>query len=431
MKLPKRIAYVFRTGGFGGAELNLLTLLRRLDRTRFEPVVYLYCTNAKTDQKIREELARIPVLVMSLDVDGVPLPPSATQTIRSTQPLQPPTASSAHQSRSSIKQRILALLPKSLKLAWHYRTRIHEAGQHFRAARIDVIHFLHGGYPSLWIPMIASRRTKIPIRIADVLLDPRPMSSADIGWIRGGFAWWAGRCMTRMRAMSERMKQQLIRLWRIPADRIVVIGNWVDLTRFHELDGAIQLRRELDLPATAKLVTVVARLSPEKGHQVLIAAASQLLDRHPDAYYLFLGDGPLRADLETQVQAHALSDRVRFLGFRDDVPQWLSGSTLAVLPSFVEGAPAAVLEAMAAGKPVIATDVGGVREIVEDGVMGRIVRPNNADQLSLALDELLGAKASRLATMGARARAHVQRHCSVDHVVRSIVALYNDEAVVR
>ena len=168
----------------------------------------------------------------------------------------------------------------------------------------------------------------------------------------------------------------------------------------------------------------MARLAPEKGHRVLLQAAARLDTAHPDVHYLLLGDGPLRQQLQAQVSECGLHARVHFLGFRQDIPRLLAASDLAVLPSFVEGVPAAILEAMASGLPVIATNVGGVREVLIDGAMGRIISPGNADQLAQALQQLLRAGHEQRRAMGRRAQDHVRAHFSLEQITASIFALY-------
>ncbi|MBI3997028.1 MAG: glycosyltransferase [Candidatus Omnitrophica bacterium] len=415
--MPRQLAYVFRSSGFGGAEQIVLTMLQRLNRRDFAPRVYWYGVNAAIDARMRAEFRRLDVPVRSLDQDGVLLaePRCGAATV----------ADHAESTPQDFHGRALRVrLPKSLALLAYYRRRVAVATERLRQERLDIIHFLHGGYPSFVIPMIASRRAGIPVRIADVLLDPRSVRDADLGWTRGALAWRAGRGMTHVRAMSRRMRRQLQRRWGMSSHRIHVISNWVDVSRFESLDGAAQLRADLGLPSHATLVTVAARLSPEKGHAVLLKAAARIRARYPRAHYLLAGEGLLRQQLETLVGELQLQDIVHFLGFRDDIPQLMSASDLILLPSLAEGVPGTVLEGMASGKPIIATDVGGVAEVLHDQQTGRVVPPGDAAALAQALEEMLGAEPAVLARMGEQARRQVRAQHGVDSILAKLFALY-------
>lgn len=419
--MPRQLAYVFRSSGFGGAEQIVLTMLQRLNRRDVAPRVYWYGVNTAIDERMRAEFRRLDVPVRSLDQDGVLLAEPRRGAA--------PVADHAETPAQIPHRRVRVRLPKSLALLTYYRRRVAVAAERLRQERLDIIHFLHGGYPSFVIPMIASRRAGIPVRIADVLLDPRSVRDTDLGWTRGALAWHAGRGMTHVRAMSRRMRRQLRHQWGIPAHRIHVISNWVDVSRFEHLNGAAQIRADLGLPSQATLVTVAARLSPEKGHAVLLKAAAQIRARYPRAHYLLAGEGPLRQQLETLAGELQLQDIVHFLGFRDDIPQLMSASDLVLLPSLAEGVPGTVLEGMASGKPVIATDVGGVAEVLHDRQTGRVVPPGDAAALALALEDVLGAEPAVLARMGEQARRQVRAQHDVESVLAKLFALYGEGRV--
>src|SRR5262249_45009101 len=150
-------------------------------------------------------------------------------------------------------------------------------------------------------------------------------------------------------------------------------------------DGAA-LRRELDIPAGAPLVVVLARLNPSKGIESFFEAAAQVRKTHPDAYFLAVGecfkrnaegeimvDEVYRKQLEDKAVSLGLADRVRFTGLRKDVPQVLAAAAVSVLPSLSEGISNSLLESMAAGVPVVATRVGGTPEVIDDGEHGLLV----------------------------------------------------------
>jgi glycosyltransferase involved in cell wall biosynthesis len=166
------------------------------------------------------------------------------------------------------------------------------------------------------------------------------------------------------------------------------------------------VRRELGLDERVPVALCAARLEPQKRHEVLLSAWT-LLD---DAVLLLAGDGSRRAALSARCAALGLTDRVRFLGNRDDVPDLLAAADLTVLTSDWEGMPIAVLESMAAGLPVVASDVDGVREVLADGG-GLLVPPGDAVATAEALCALLFDPDARAATASAgRLSVHIRHN---------------------
>lgn len=176
----------------------------------------------------------------------------------------------------------------------------------------------------------------------------------------------------------------------IPAGRFEVIGNGVDLQRFAPPADRAALRRRLGFPEAAPIVTLVAALRPEKNHPMFLRAASEWIARFPDLLCLIAGDGPERAALEQM--AAAGRHPVRFLGARKDVPELMGASDVVVLCSHpvVETLPLSLIEALACGTPVVATRVGSVADVVNDGVTGRLVSPGDQAGFENAVASLLG-----------------------------------------
>jgi len=136
------------------------------------------------------------------------------------------------------------------------------------------------------------------------------------------------------------------------------------------------------------LFVSIARMSPQKDHFSLIQAFSLAVSHNNHLRILLVGDGPLRQELEARVRLMGLGDKVRFLGIRTDIAEILAAADVFVLSSLWEGNPLSVMEAMAAGKPVIATAVGGVPELVQDGINGILVPPGNVRALAEAMLKL-------------------------------------------
>ena len=181
----------------------------------------------------------------------------------------------------------------------------------------------------------------------------------------------------------------------IPAERCTSIYSAPDVERHIKLDDdapAIRsrVRQELGIAPEDVVIGVVGRLAPEKGHRYLIEAAPAIVEQVPTAKFVFAGQGRSRADIEAQIAglSEAMARRFHVLGFREDVPQLLRGFDVFVLPSTEgESLGTSILEAFMAERPVVATDLGGVRESVMDGVTGRLVPPGDAGALAHAIIE--------------------------------------------
>ena len=189
------------------------------------------------------------------------------------------------------------------------------------------------------------------------------------------------------------------------------------------------LHRELGFPAEAPLVAVLARMHRSihgvdlKGIRYFLDAARDVAQRVPDARFLVVGDGPLRAELERYALSLGLGQRVVFMGFRLDVPEILAEVAVAVSPSLAEAISNSVIEAMAAGVPVVGTRVGGTPEAVEDGETGILVPPRDAGALARSIVTLLEdrALASRLGLAG---RRRIETQFSTERMVRATERLY-------
>lgn len=248
----------------------------------------------------------------------------------------------------------------------------------------------------------------------------------------------ACRMAHRIAVNAEAVRQTLIAQG-YDSERIVVIRNGVNLSRFQGPRQPGQLRHEFGLPAHAPLVAAVARLIPLKGLEYFLQAAALVVRRVPDVHFLIVGDQYLpaglgkvardvayRNKLERTAQGLGLDGRVVFTGLREDVPAILSEVAVSVLPSVRgEGLSNALLEAMAAQVPVVATNVGGNGEAVEDGVTGLLVPPQDAEALARAICLLLERR--DLATrFGEAGRDRITRAFSLERCVRETERLYLD-----
>jgi glycosyltransferase involved in cell wall biosynthesis len=215
------------------------------------------------------------------------------------------------------------------------------------------------------------------------------------------------------------------------AAAFTIIPNGVDLARFDLPVGACALRREFGIPGGAPLLGVVARLEPEKGHRYLIEAMPAILRGASETWLVIVGEGSL--DAELRLQAAALpapaGSRIIFTGRREDVAAITGDLDVAVLPSLREAQGISILEAMARRKPVVASAVGGIPEVLTDGHDGLLVPPADPDALAEACIRLACSPSER-ARLGEAGRATVEARFSLDAMVRQIEAVY-DEGLVR
>ena len=222
----------------------------------------------------------------------------------------------------------------------------------------------------------------------------------------------AYRCATKVVANSPAAERILEREG-LARESIAVIPNGVDLTAFAERKPGGAVRRFI----------TVANLRPEKSHETLLAAAAELLRDRPYLEFQIVGDGPRRHELEQLARDRNLAPHVTFLGHREDVPALLRAADVFVLPSRSEAFPNSAIEAMAAGLPVVASAVGGLLNLVEDGHTGLLVPPRDPEALVAALRSLVEAPA-RARALGRAARAEVQQRYSFDRMVSSFEDLY-------
>ena len=232
--------------------------------------------------------------------------------------------------------------------------------------------------------------------------------------------------INRLIAVSDAIVDKLVAEGR-DTTAISRIYNGVDLERFDEATGGEAIRAEFDIPANAPLAVVVGRLEPEKGHPTLIEAWPIVHHHFQSAHLLVVGEGSERDRLEGLAAAHLRAEvccaSVHFLGRREDVPQILAAADVVVMPSYREAQGLAIVEALAAHRPVIASNVGGIPEMIRSGENGLLVPSQDPSALASAIALLFRdrALAEKLASSG-HALVH-ERFC-VDDMLRGIEAIY-------
>jgi len=242
------------------------------------------------------------------------------------------------------------------------------------------------------------------------------------GALHRGVDWLLAWFSTRVIAVSGNVAQVLRERDHLPASRVVVIENGIDLLRFENVSGD-GVRTEFGVPEGAALLGLVGRLHPAKGHADLLAALAVLEKERINLRCLLIGSGELREAIEKDIEQRELKNRVILTGQRSDVPRLLAALDVLVMPSRWEGLPMTLLESMAMGKAVVATTVGGIPDVITDNREGLLVAPGDVDALAEALRGMLTDGALRQ-RCGARARETLLARFDARRTARAYEALY-------
>jgi glycosyltransferase involved in cell wall biosynthesis len=254
---------------------------------------------------------------------------------------------------------------------------------------------------------------------------PRPALIAsrrvDFNLKSNSFSRWKYRQVDLFVCASEAIRQLLIGDG-IEAARTVTVHEGIDLGH---VDAAppTDVHTEFWLPHQAPVVGNIAALVPHKGQRDLIDAAAMVVREIPDARFLILGQGELRETLERQVRHLHLEKHVLLAGFRPDALSLLKSFDLFVMSSVQEGLGTSLLDAMACSKPVVATTVGGIPEVVVDGETGMLVEPRQPRQMASAIVRFLKSATARR-EMGAAGRARVEARFTVERMVAETMGVY-------
>lgn len=327
-----KVLYVITALGIGGAEKLLLSIIQKLDLKTFAPIVvslYNDCTLYKDFKKTR---ARIFCLKYSNKYNPF-------------------------------------ILFKLIQL--------------IRCEKPDIVH-THLPHATIWgriAARVSGRKT--------VFSTEHNLSV----WKRKHFFFYLLYKVTckwnfRIIAVSKAIKKEIAKEFSVPEQKIVVIYNGIDIAEYND---NIECPDDLT-KLTRPIIGTVGRLHRIKGHKYLVAAFSKTIQQFPTANLLVVGDGDQREDLNQQITELRLNDSVHLLGSRDDVRAILQHIDIFVFPSLEEGLGIALIEAFVAGKPCIATNIGGIPEIIEDGKNGFLVPPSDSVTLAERILQLLRNK---------------------------------------
>ncbi len=362
---PCRIAFGITELDPGGAERMLTELVTRLDRSEWEPHVFCLGPEAHYSQVLRER--------------GVPV--------------------------TCFGAKRLLSAPGVLR-QW---TR------ELRRFRPEILYtwLFHANL----LGRFAGRRAGVPTILSGIRVAEKRNR-----W-HGRLERWTNFLVDRNVCVSQDVARFMEQDFGLDPAKTVVIPNGVDPAHFRDVPP-VDLG-EFGIPADSRVLITVGRIEPQKGIDVLISAAREIVQQYPDVHFLIVGTGPDRSDLERQAATWRLSDRMHWAGKRTDVPGLLAASTAFILPSRWEGMPNAVLEALAAGKPIIATRVEGASELVRDGINGWLVPIESPQALAEAVVRLL-ANSDQIDEMGCESQHISEKEFTIDRFVAAHVRLFRE-----
>ncbi|HUI06866.1 MAG TPA: glycosyltransferase [Verrucomicrobiae bacterium] len=364
-----RVLYLVQGLGVGGAEKQLLYLLRTLDRSRVAPTLAAF----RAGGGLRPAFEAAGVPVFDLDIEF-------------------PIA------------RIRNLSPVLRFLRW------------MQAERFDVLHAWL--YHANILGVVLGRRAGIPTII---------LSERDIGYFHGRRHRLAGRLAypraTYVTANTPPVVETLLRNRMARQTQIMMIPNGVALPAHDPTDSEIaETRRKFALAGDGPVIASVGRFASIKGHKHFIAAAPAVLTRFPQATFALAGEGECLAELQQQSRDLGIEQHVRFVGHVEDVAGFLAAVDVFVLPSLSEGLANALMEAMAMARPIVATAVGGNCELLEHERSGLLVPPGDPVTMADAIVTLLADRV-RARALGRAAQARIRPY-SVECMTRRVEELY-------
>jgi glycosyltransferase involved in cell wall biosynthesis len=233
---------------------------------------------------------------------------------------------------------------------------------------------------------------------------------------------WVNRWLVdRILAVSLDLRSHLIK--HFGADKVTCIQNAIDIEQVCVTRDAKELKKELDLDENQFLIGTMGRLMPVKGLEFFLKAAQIIRRQKPNVRFVIAGDGPLKGTLQKQAREYGLDKDVLFLGHRNDSHDILGLMDVFVLPSVSEGIPLVLLEALALARPVIASRVGGIPEVIEDGVSGLLVTPGREDELAQSCITLMD-NAAFAQQLGVAGRKRIEEQFSARVMAEKVAEVY-------
>ncbi len=236
----------------------------------------------------------------------------------------------------------------------------------------------------------------------------------------------ASRITDKIVALTNREKKDHILFKIAEEDKFSVIYSGIELNILKESSSEEKqnLKKELGIPENSLIVGTAGRLVPVKGPEFLVKSSQYIISKYPDTYFMFTGDGPLEQDLKRKALEMGISENIIFLGWRDDVAKIISIYDIFVLPSLNEGMGRVLAEAMALGKSIVASNVGGIPDLVIHGKNGFLVPPKNPEELAKYIQVLLEDKDKR-EKMGLAGK-EMALNFGAESMVEKIASLYEE-----
>lgn len=367
MRAEPHILHVFSSAGVYGAEHAVLGLIPALAALGFDSTIACIDNPHLREQPLYEH-------ARSLDISAVRIPCSGRFDHATTRAL-----------RMQLQQR-----PRTVVHVHGYKGAFYALRARRSLPEVPIVSTLHG-----WV------------------------TNTRALWLYRLLELWMLRRIQRVCIVSESMRQPLHAAG-IPAERIVLVENGIDTTRFRPDVPALS-RDELGIPRDAFVFGGMMRLSPEKNPLGLLEAFSQVCSRVPHAWLVLAGDGPQRLEIEQRLRASYAAGQVRLLGTRNDPERIYPLFDCFVLPSLTEGLPLALLEAMACERPIVASHVGQVAAVL-DGLPTRLVSANDIPALVAAMLQALSVHQQGVAAL----RQRVEARYSAARMAREYAQLYRE-----
>lgn len=286
---------------------------------------------------------------------------------------------------------------------------------HIREHNPDVVH-IHSRRGADWLGGFAAKQERVPAVISRRVDNPETILTTKLKY----------RLFEQVIAISKGIGKVLLNQ-KLPAKKLSVVCSAVKTEAFNGPFDRAAFTQKFNLAQGTNsdqlYIGVIAQLIRRKGHGYLLESLTEIKEKYPNIKVLFFGRGPMENELQQQVNQLNLGDIVSIVGFHDDLPKWIGCLDLVVHPAEMEGLGVSLLQAGAASIPIIGTSVGGIPEILIDQQTGLLVEPKNIEQLSTAIDRLLGDKEMRI-KLGKAARRHIEKVFSVDAMVKGNLAVY-------
>jgi len=248
-------------------------------------------------------------------------------------------------------------------------------------------------------------------------------------WTIDGIEWWATYEASKVIVTSGSMKRELCDHFRLPWEKVEIIPNGIDLTSYHTSVDRWSVRSRYGIQPNEKLVLCVGRLVPQKGVEYLVQAVPAISRRYPESKFIIVGDGWFRGQLEGLARSTDQGWRIRFVGFIPDreVVNLMMSADVLVIPSVYEPFGIVALEGMAAGVPVVASQIGGLAEVIQHDRTGILVYSRNPDSIAWGVDRVL-SDPGHSSWLAQNARETVQKTYSWEAIAMRTVKVYEEVA---